>query len=217
MYFFCGLLFQDGVSPHMESLVLFHDKLNSLLLFIGILVLGSLGGLWFYSGSDLNFTEDDELELFWTLIPTYFLVTISIPSLKLLFKEVPYFKPSSTLKIIGHQWYWRYEYFSKRSFFCFDSYMVKDEFLSLGDFRKLEVDLPLFLKVGEWSRILVTSFDVIHRFSLPSFGVKVDAIPGRVNQRFLYSGALGKFYGQCSEICGAKHSFMPISIEVLHL
>lgn len=163
-------------------------------------------------------------ELIWTILPTFILFLIAVPSIELLYlMDLVYDvdSPIFTYKIIGHQWYWSYEFLkinidNSTEIVDFDSYMVSDfdvtEQLGL---RLLEVDYPLTVFSGKNIRFLVTSTDVIHSWALPSAGVKVDAIPGRLNQFFVYFRRSGVFYGQCSEICGVNHGFMPIKVEVI--
>lgn len=164
------------------------------------------------------------LEIIWTIIPAIILLIIAIPSIIFLFK---FFEPSSldfhgiTVKITGHQWYWSYEYIvpgqteSGINTYVnkeFDSYMIPEEMLQPGDLRLLEVDNSLHLPVGVPIRLLITSADVIHSWGIPSLGVKVDAIPGRLNEVYLLIFREGEFYGQCSELCGVNHGFMPIKV-----
>lgn len=161
------------------------------------------------------------LEIIWTIIPAVILLIIAIPSIIFLFK---FLEPSAfdelgglTIKITGHQWYWSYEYVvpSAESTYVnkeFDSYMIPEEMLQPGDLRLLEVDNSLHLPVGIPIRLLITSADVIHSWAIPSLGVKVDAIPGRLNEVYILIFREGEFYGQCSELCGVNHGFMPIKV-----
>jgi len=162
------------------------------------------------------------LELVWTFIPCLVLLSIGMPSFIIL-----YFVSSplsatiyDTVRVIGHQWYWSYEYTfpeSKGKYYVwkYDSYLKTETDLSLGEFRLLEVDNPLFLVAFENTRILVTSSDVLHSFAIPSLGIKIDAVPGRLNQVFVYPLRYGNFYGQCSELCGVDHGFMPIHARIV--
>lgn len=201
------LNFKDASRPHMEHLLFFHNSLKSLLLGILIIVSGGLCFRWFIGNVSLKTLENVSLEVIWTIIPALILLMIGFPSLTILYNEFPDFSSSLVYTIFGHQWYWR---------FC--SQEEQDSFLAERlSFRNLEVDNCLKAVFGSSLRFLVRSADVIHRFSLPSFGVKVDAVPGRINEAFCFPSNLGKFYGQCSEICGAKHSFMPISLEVVEV
>jgi cytochrome c oxidase subunit 2 len=155
-------------------------------------------------------------EFIWTCLPAVILFLIAIPSVKLLYAaEFPNFASSVyTVKAIGHQWFWSYEYLTEGDQLVeFDSYMLDSgTVLEEGGLRLLEVTQPLVLPTLEYVRVLVSSVDVLHSWAVPSFGVKVDAVPGRVNQLYLYIKREGIFYGQCSEICGVNHGFMPIKI-----
>ena len=155
------------------------------------------------------------------MFPIFVLVMLALPSLELLYyMDCPSsLAPFATLKAVGRQWYWYYEVTlhgaDSSPDYSFDSYMLNEADLSDESFRLLETDLPVFVPRGEYIRVLVTGGDVIHSFAVPSLGIKVDAVPGRLNQSHFYPLNLGTYYGQCSEICGANHSFMPIEIEVL--
>lgn len=167
------------------------------------------------------------IEIVWTIIPAIILLIMAIPSITFLFRFI---EPSTsfieqlgciTVKIIGHQWYWTYEYIvpvkdasgvTSYTTQEFDSYMIPEEMLQPGDLRLLEVDNALHLPVGVPIRLLITSSDVIHSWAVPSLGVKVDAVPGRLNEVYLYIIRKGEFYGQCSELCGVNHGFMPIKV-----
>ena len=150
-------------------------------------------------------------------MPVVILVTLALPSLELLYymDSPSSIRPFSTLKAIGRQWYWSYEITSEvAERLRYDSYMIPTEEVGNG-FRLLEVDNPIFIPRGEYIRLLVTGGDVIHRFCIPRMGIKVDAVPGRLNQTYFLPMNLGRYYGQCSEICGANHRFMPINMEVI--
>lgn len=156
--------------------------------------------------------EGQIIELIWTLIPAILLIVIALPSLKILYLLEEINKPMITLKAIGHQWYWRYEYsdFKKIEF---ESYIKQIQERESNEFRLLEVDNRIVLPFNTKARMLVTSFDVIHSWTIPSLGIKIDGSPGRINQGSLILMRPGIFYGQCSEICGANHRFIPIIIE----
>nr|YP_010444616.1 cytochrome c oxidase subunit II [Haplodiplatys aotouensis]UTI38879.1 cytochrome c oxidase subunit II [Haplodiplatys aotouensis]UTI38892.1 cytochrome c oxidase subunit II [Haplodiplatys aotouensis] len=156
--------------------------------------------------------EGQLIELIWTIIPAFTLVFIALPSLRLLYLLDEVNLPSVTLKVVGHQWYWSYEY-SDFDNLEFDSYMISDNELELGGFRLLEVDHHTVIPVLGQIRVLVCAADVLHSWAVPALGVKIDANPGRLNQTSFMLNRVGLFYGQCSEICGANHSFMPIVIE----
>jgi cytochrome c oxidase subunit 2 len=199
--------FKDAASPHMEHLLFFHNSLKSILLGVLIVVSGGLYFRWFISNIRLKTLENVSLEIVWTVIPAIILLGIGFPSLTLLYSEFPDFSSPLTYTIFGHQWYWR---------FCAEE--EQDGFMAKRlCFRNLEVDNSLKALLGVPIRFLVSSADVIHRFSLPAFAVKVDAVPGRINEAFCFPSSLGKFYGQCSEICGANHSFMPVSLEIIEV
>lgn len=164
-------------------------------------------------------THNLELEVIWTIIPTLILVTIAIPSFALLYSMDELLDPTVTVKIIGHQWYWSYEYSDLKPLVgtsvSFDSYMVPDADLVPGDLRLLKTDCPLVLPKETNIRFLITSTDVLHSWAVPSFGIKMDAVPGRLNQTSAYIMESGRYYGQCSELCGVNHGFMPIEICVV--
>lgn len=202
--------FQDAASPIIQQLIFFHDHAILIL----ILVLGLVGygmasiimrGL--YSRTIL---QHQQIETLWTILPGVVLLFLAFPSLRLLYLMDEVSKPSITFKAIGHQWYWSYEY-SDFANVSFDSYMVRD-----GEgYRLLETDHRAVIPMGLQVRAIITSADVIHSWALPRAGVKVDAVPGRLNQVGFIINQPGVYYGQCSEICGANHSFMPISVEVV--
>nr|BBO00518.1 cytochrome c oxidase subunit II [Planocera multitentaculata] len=224
--FVYGLNLQNACSPVMREAVIFHDENLVVLAIIGCLVGGSLILLWVGNFSSYDFIDHKWLEVGWTLLPVLVLVTLALPSLELLYymDSPSSTTPFATLKAIGRQWYWSYEITVLDegivSSVAYDSYMLPEgqENETDGDlsgFRLLEVDNPIFLPRGEYIRLLVTGGDVIHSFCIPSLGIKVDAVPGRLNQTYFFPLNLGSFYGQCSEICGANHSFMPINLEVI--
>jgi cytochrome c oxidase subunit 2 len=164
------------------------------------------------------FTHSSVLEIVWTIIPAFLLLLIAIPSFALLYSLDELIEPSLTLKVIGHQWYWSYEYSDYASLeggesLNFDSYMITTDDLVKGTFRLLEVDNRVLLPINSHIRILVTSADVLHSWAVPSFGIKVDACPGRLSQASLFLKREGVYYGQCSEICGVNHGFMPIVVK----
>ena len=156
--------------------------------------------------------ESQSLELFWTVAPTFILLVIGFPSIRLLYLIDEFYSPLVTLKTLGHQWYWRYEYsdFSDKEF---DSYIVPLSDLNTEDTRLIEVDNRIVLPFKTQIRNLISSADVLHSWTIPSLGVKADAVPGRLNQVRFFINRPGLLYGQCSEICGANHRFMPICIE----
>ncbi len=149
----------------------------------------------------------------WTIIPAIVLILVAFPSLRLLYIIDEVVDVGVTIKAIGHQWYWAYEYSDYKGKIVYDSYMVATGDLPEGGLRLLEVDNRVVLPINTPIRVMVTAADVIHSFAVPSLGVKMDGIPGRLNQINIYIRRPGVYYGQCSEICGANHSFMPIVVE----
>lgn len=145
------------------------------------------------------------LEIIWTITPSFILIAIAVPSLSLLYAMDELIEPTVTLKVLGHQWYWSYEYTDFEGTIGFDSYMLGEDDLEEGDLRLLEVDRKVWLPTETNIRVLVTASDVLHCWALPAMGVKVDAVPGRLNQTSMYIKREGTFYGQCSEICGVNH------------
>nr|YP_010164110.1 cytochrome c oxidase subunit II [Longpotamon depressum]QRK27438.1 cytochrome c oxidase subunit 2 [Longpotamon depressum] len=204
--------FQDSASPLMEQLIFFHDHIMLILILILTFVGYLLSTLFFNTFIHRYMLENQTIEVIWTTIPAIILIFIAFPSLRLLYllDEVNY--PSITLKTIGHQWYWSYEY-SDFLQLEFDSYMTPYNEMTSSNFRLLDVDNRTVLPMNTQIRILITAADVIHSWTIPSLGVKADAVPGRLNQISFLINRPGLFLGQCSEICGANHSFMPIMIE----
>nr|ACF04909.1 cytochrome c oxidase subunit II [Calyptraea chinensis] len=208
--------FQDAASPLMEELIFFHDHAMMILVMIISLVGYAAYALIMEKHTCRSLVEGQEIETIWTIIPAVILIFLALPSLRLLYLLDEVGDCSLTLKSIGHQWYWSYEYSDFLSI-EFDSYMVSVSELESGDFRLLEVDHRVVVPTNTDVRVLVTSADVIHSWAVPSLGVKVDAVPGRLNQLGFFVKYPGIFYGQCSEICGANHSFMPIVVEAVPL
>nr|CCJ27904.1 cox2 [Thaumetopoea libanotica] len=207
-----NLNLQNSNSPLMEQIIFFHDHTLIILIMITILVGYLMLSLLFNKYINRFLLEEQMIELIWTILPTITLIFIALPSLRLLYLLDELNNPLITLKSIGHQWYWSYEYsdFNKIEF---DSYMVPINDLNSNNFRLLDVDNRIILPMNNQIRIMITATDVIHSWTIPSLGVKVDANPGRLNQTNFFMNRPGIFYGQCSEICGANHSFMPIMIE----
>nr|ABV71200.1 cytochrome oxidase subunit II [Dicranomyia hawaiiensis]ABV71201.1 cytochrome oxidase subunit II [Dicranomyia hawaiiensis]ABV71202.1 cytochrome oxidase subunit II [Dicranomyia hawaiiensis]ABV71204.1 cytochrome oxidase subunit II [Dicranomyia hawaiiensis] len=207
-----NLNLQDSASPIMEQLSFFHDHALLIITMITILVGYLMVGLLFNKFTNRYLLSGQTIEVIWTILPAIVLIFIALPSLRLLYLMDEINNPSITLKTIGHQWYWSYEY-SDFLNIEFDSYMIPTNELSTEGFRLLDVDNRVVLPMNSQIRILVTAADVLHSWTVPAFGVKVDATPGRLNQTNFLINRPGVFYGQCSEICGANHSFMPIVIE----
>nr|QYJ56172.1 cytochrome c oxidase subunit II [Anopheles sacharovi] len=203
---------QDSSSPLMEQLNFFHDHTLLILTMITILVGYIMGMLMFNQFTNRYLLHGQTIEIIWTVLPAIILMFIALPSLRLLYLMDEINTPSITLKSVGHQWYWSYEY-SDFLNMEFDSYMIPTNELETNGFRLLDVDNRVVLPMNNQIRILVTATDVLHSWTVPSLGVKVDATPGRLNQLNFLINRPGLFFGQCSEICGANHSFMPIVIE----
>nr|APX40527.1 cytochrome c oxidase subunit 2 [Chaetocnema tibialis] len=205
-------MLQDSATPLMEQLSYFHDHTLMILTIITILVGYLMMTLFFNKFSHRYLLEGQMIEIIWTILPTITLIFIAIPSLRLIYIMDEINNPTITIKTIGHQWYWSYEYSDFKNI-EFDSYMLPNNELNSYNFRLLDVDNRITLPFKSNIRMLVTAADVIHSWTIPSLGVKIDATPGRLNQISFYINRSGIFYGQCSEICGANHSFMPIVLE----
>nr|YP_002640525.1 cytochrome c oxidase subunit II [Aspidytes niobe]CAM35445.1 cytochrome c oxidase subunit 2 [Aspidytes niobe] len=207
-----NLNLQDSASPLMEQLMFFHDHTMMILTMITILVSYLMFSLFFNKYINRYLLEGQTIEIIWTILPAIILIFIALPSLRLLYLLDEINNPLITLKSIGHQWYWSYEYsdFKKLEF---DSYMIPTNEMNMDGFRLLDVDNRIVLPFNSQIRILVSAMDVLHSWTVPSLGVKIDATPGRLNQTNFFINRSGLFFGQCSEICGANHSFMPIVIE----
>nr|AIY61765.1 cytochrome c oxidase subunit 2 [Duplidentitermes sp. TB-2014] len=207
-----NLTLQDSSSPIMEQLIFFHDHALMIMLMIITTVFYSMISIIQNKQTSRFMLEGQMIETVWTIAPAVILVFIAMPSLRLLYLMDEIHNPALTLKAIGHQWYWSYEYsdFTKLEF---DSYMVQQEDLQTNMFRLLDTDNRIVLPMNSPIRMIVTAADVLHSWTVPSLGVKTDATPGRLNQVSFSINRPGILYGQCSEICGANHSFMPIAIE----
>lgn len=208
------LIFQDAISPIMSQIIIFHDYSLIILTLVISVVTYAFIALIINNFSSRFTREAQQVETVWTILPAIILVFLALPSLRLLYITDELNQPSITVKAIGHQWYWRYEYSDFPSV-EFDSYIIPLDDISSGEFRLLEVDNRIVLPINIEIRLLVTAADVIHSWTIPATGIKVDAVPGRLNQLGFSLARPGIFYGQCSEICGANHSFIPISIEVV--
>jgi len=231
------LLFQDPATSTMEAIIGLHHSIMFYLIVVVVLVGWVLYAVSKEYGTDLYIQHTDAakalerrqeametrlvlhgkvLEIVWTITPTIILVLISIPSFALLYSMDELIEPGLTLKAIGHQWYWSYEYSDyEEGDLAFDSYMLQEDDLEDGQLRLLEVDRRVWLPTETHVRVLVTATDVLHCWAVPSFGVKCDAVPGRLNQASMFIKREGVFYGQCSEICGVNHGFMPICIKAV--
>ena len=236
--------FQDPASPIAEGLVDLHDYIFFFIILVIFFVFWMLYVIVLdfneYNYNDISTEEEYELlagnyvlaqgvvhgaaiEIIWTLIPTFILVAIAVPSFGLLYAMDEIIPANLTFKAIGHQWYWTYEYtdylVSNPDFegLIFDSYMVPEEDLNPGEFRLLEVDNRVVLPTNVHIRVIITSADVLHCWAVPSLGVKMDAVPGRLNMSSLFIKREGLYFGQCSELCGVNHGFMPIAVEAVSL
>nr|WHL55132.1 cytochrome c oxidase subunit II [Amitermes sp.]WNL54305.1 cytochrome c oxidase subunit II [Amitermes sp. 'mifer'] len=207
-----NLTLQDSASPVMEQLIFFHDHALMIMLMIITTVFYTMIMIIQNKQTSRFILEGQMLETIWTIAPAIILVFIAIPSLRLLYLMDEIHNPVMTLKAVGHQWYWSYEYsdFTKLEF---DSYMVQQEDQQIDTFRLLDTDNRIVLPMNSPIRVIVTAADVLHSWTVPSLGVKTDATPGRLNQVSFSINRPGLLYGQCSEICGANHSFMPIVVE----
>ena len=219
--------FQDSASPVMEGIVNFH---NYVMIYIAFILAGVL---WMLSSILVEFSKGNRvishkylvhgttIEIIWTITPAIILVFVAFPSFKLIYLMDEVVDPAITVKVVGHQWYWSYEYSDyadqEGTTINFDSYMVPTNDLTKGQFRLLEVDEKVIVPANTHVRVIITSADVIHSWAVPSLGVKLDAVPGRLNQTGFLANREGIFYGQCSEICGANHAFMPIVVEAVNL
>lgn len=216
----------------MEGITNLHHDLMFFLVFVFFFVaVATVWTLFSYSAgnrsrfaeiSDLALVHGTFVEIIWTITPSLILVVVAIPSFALLYSIDEIIDPALTLKCVGNQWFWSYEYSdyvtsAQTQTLAFDSYMVLEEDLFFGELRLLEVDNRIILPSKTHIRILVTAADVLHSWAVPSLGVKLDACPGRLNQTSVFLNREGVFYGQCSEICGVNHGFMPIVIESVNL
>nr|ASY98017.1 cytochrome c oxidase subunit II [Phyllothelys werneri] len=209
---YANLGLQDSASSLMEQLMYFHDHSMFIIMMIIISVGYMILSLMTNKYIDRYIMDGQYLEILWTVLPAVVLIFIALPSLHILYLIDENSNPLLTLKTIGHQWYWSYEY-SDFMNIEFDAYMIPQNELNSFNIRLLEVDNRTTLPMNILTRMLITSEDVIHSWTIPSVGVKADATPGRMNQATFWFSRPGVFYGQCSEICGANHSFMPIVIE----
>nr|UNO54328.1 cytochrome c oxidase subunit 2 [Hyalomma asiaticum] len=209
------LSFPDMNSPIMEQMAFFHDHSMMIIIMITIMTLYMIMNIMINNFTSRSLMEGQEIEIVWTIIPAITLIFIAIPSLYLLYLTDETFSSQISIKILGHQWYWSYEYsdFNKE----FDAFMIPEMDLIANSFRLLETDNKLVIPTNTNIKYLITSMDVIHSWTIPSLGMKMDAVPGRLNQCFSFSKRPGTFFGQCSEICGANHSFMPIMLEITNM
>ena len=211
--------FQKAASETMRDIVNFHDKLLlPIIIAISVFVLFLMVYACIRFRASANpvpskRTHNVAVEVLWTLIPCLILIVIAVPSFKILYKQDAIPKADLTIKAIGYQWYWGYEYPDEN--IIFESYMVEDKDLRPDQPRLLAVDNEVVVPVNKVVKVLITANDVLHAWALPSFGVKRDAVPGRINETWFKAEKVGTYYGQCSELCGIKHAFMPITVKVV--
>nr|AHG59010.1 cytochrome oxidase subunit 2 [Bazzania trilobata]QGQ61888.1 cytochrome c oxidase subunit 2 [Bazzania tridens]QIA59506.1 cytochrome c oxidase subunit 2 [Bazzania japonica] len=218
--------FQDPATPMMQGIIDLHHDIFFFLIVILIFVLWMLvRALWHFHYKRNPIPErivhGTTIEIIWTILPSIILMFIAIPSFALLYSMDEVVDPAITIKAIGHQWYWTYEYSdynsSDEQSLTFDSYMIPEDDLELGQSRLLEVDNRMVVPSKTHLRMIITSADVLHSWAVPSLGVKCDAVPGRLNQTSIFIKREGVYYGQCSELCGTNHAFMPIVVEAVSL
>nr|YP_009648550.1 cytochrome c oxidase subunit II [Tetraphleps aterrimus]QCE31837.1 cytochrome c oxidase subunit II [Tetraphleps aterrimus] len=206
----------DSNSPIMEQLNFFHDHTMMILIMVTTMVSYMMFTMMQNKYMNRFLMEGQTIELIWTVMPAAILVFIALPSLRILYLMDEIYMPTLTIKAIGHQWYWNYEYSDFKNI-EFESYMKPQIEMNEEEFRLLDVDNRMILPNNSTTRILVTATDVIHSWTIPTIGVKIDATPGRLNQGSITIKRPGLMYGQCSEICGVNHSFMPIVIESVNM
>ena len=211
--------FQEAASQSMRDIVWFHDyMLMPIIVAISAFVLFLMlyAMIRFRASRNPNpskRTHNVLVEIIWTLVPCLILIVMAVPSFKVLYSQDTIPKADVTIKAIGYQWYWGYEYPDEN--IIFDSYMIEEKDLQAGQPRLLAVDNVVVVPVNKVVKVLITANDVLHAWALPAFGVKRDAMPGRINETWFRAEREGTFYGQCSELCGIKHAFMPIEVRVV--
>jgi cytochrome c oxidase subunit 2 len=211
--------FQKAASKGMEDIVWFHDYMllpiiTGITVFVLFLVIYACVRYRAAKNPIASQTSHNTLiEVVWTLVPCFILIVMAVPSFKVLYSQDKIPPADVTIKAIGYQWYWGYEYPDEN--IVFDSYMIDDKDLKPGQPRLLSVDNEIVVPVNKVIKVLITANDVLHAWALPSFGVKRDAVPGRINETWFKADRKGTFYGQCSELCGIKHAFMPITVNVV--
>ena len=211
--------FQKSASKSMSDIIWFHDyMLLPIITAITVFVLFLLAYACIRFRASKNpvastTSHNTTIEVIWTLVPCLILIVMAVPSFKVLYSQDKIPKADVTIKAIGYQWYWGYEYPDEN--IVFDSYMIEDKDLKEGQPRLLAVDNEVVVPVNKVVKVMITANDVLHAWALPSFGVKRDAVPGRINETWFKADRTGTFYGQCSELCGIKHAFMPITVNVV--
>lgn len=220
-----GYYFQDSATPNQEGILELHDN----IMFYLLIILGLVSWILFnilrtYTKNPIAYKyikHGQTIEIIWTILPAIVLLTIAFPSFVLLYLCDEVISPAITIKAIGYQWYWKYEYSDfindSGETIEFESYVIPDSLLEEGQLRLLDTDLSIIVPVDTHIRFLVLAADVIHDFAIPSLGIKVDATPGRLNQVSALIQREGVFYGMCSELCGSGHALMPIKIEAVSL
>nr|AAD40283.1 cytochrome oxidase II [Trama troglodytes]AAD40285.1 cytochrome oxidase II [Trama troglodytes] len=206
--------FQNSNSPLMEQLIFFHDHTMFIIMMIIFLISYMMMFIIYNKYINIKISENQFIEFIWTIMPPIILIFIALPSLHLLYLMDEMKAPILTIKILGHQWFWSYEYSDFKNI-EFESYMINN--INKENFRLIEVDNKTILPFKYNIQLLISSEDVIHSWTIPSLAIKIDAIPGRMNQINLFMNRPGFYFGQCSEICGINHSFMPIQIESINL
>jgi len=211
--------FQNPASDGMRDIVNFHNNLLLPIIIaitVFVLFLMLYACIRFRASANPNpstRTHNVTVEILWTLIPCLILIVMAVPSFKILYKQDTIPKADLTIKAVGYQWYWGYEYPDEN--IIFDSYMIEEKDLKADQPRLLTVDHEVVVPVNKVIKVLITANDVLHAWALPSFGVKRDAVPGRINETWFKAEKEGTYYGQCSELCGIKHAFMPITVKVV--
>lgn len=211
--------FQTALSPSMERIVDFNFMVTIIIVVITAFVFGLMAWIVIRYNAKRNpvptrTTHNTLLEVAWTIVPVIILLVIAVPSFRLLYFTDSVEDADMTLKAVGHQWYWSYEY-PDHGDFTFDAVMLEEDELEEEQLRLLATDIPVVLPVGATIRLLTTADDVIHSWAVPALGVKLDSVPGRVNETWFRINREGTYYGQCSELCGTLHGFMPIMIEAV--
>ena len=222
--------FQDAASPVMQGIIDLHHDIFFFVVFVTCFVVWMLGRTLYHFHHTRQpipekIVHGTAIEIAWTVTPSLILILIAVPSFALLYSMEEVVDPAMTFKAIGHQWYWSYEYSDQMDHLPlfddyqigFDSYMIPEEDLQAGELRLLEVDNRVVLPTHTHIRVIITAADVLHSWAVPSLGIKCDAVPGRLNQVSTFIQREGVFYGQCSEICGTNHGFMPIVVEAVPL
>ncbi len=210
---------QPSASPVMDAVVKLNTEITWIMIAVVVFVMLLLGYVILRFNAKANptprqFHHNVMLEVAWTLLPVIILVVIAVPSFNLLYYMDRTAESEMTLKVVGHQWFWSYEYPDQKEI-AFDAFMVQEDALEEGQTRLLSTDAPVVLPVDTNIRILITADDVIHSWAMPAMGIKTDAVPGRLNETWVRIEEEGTYYGQCSELCGVYHGFMPIEIRAI--